>query len=161
MNVQQAIHDSPLGPLWLEVSAAGVQRVAFDPPAGGPASAPAGNQALLDAVRRQLDAYFSGRLRRFELPLAALGTPFQQRVWHALCGIDHGRTCSYRDIAQRIGAPAAVRAVGAANGRNPIAIVVPCHRVIGADGSLTGYAGGLERKQKLLVLEAACRPVAP
>lgn len=145
-----AIHDSPLGPLWLTASDAGLQRIEFGPP-----EAPVGAaHPVLEAARRQLDGYFAGTRQRFDLPLAAAGTPFQQRVWQALRTIPHGHTCSYLDIARRIGAPAAVRAVGAANGRNPIAIVVPCHRVIGANGSLTGYAGGLERKRFLLALEA-------
>ncbi|MGV2705456.1 UNVERIFIED_CONTAM: methylated-DNA--[protein]-cysteine S-methyltransferase [Aeromonas salmonicida] len=98
-------------------------------------------------------AYFAGRLQRFTLPLAAHGTAFQQAVWQALCDIPYGETCSYGDIARAIGKPAAVRAVGAANGRNPLSIIVPCHRVIGQNGSLTGYAGGLPIKQQLLALE--------
>lgn len=98
-------------------------------------------------------AYFAGRLQRFTLPLAAHGTAFQQAVWQALCDIPYGETRSYGDIARAIGKPAAVRAVGAANGRNPLSIIVPCHRVIGQNGSLTGYAGGLPIKQQLLALE--------
>ena len=105
-------------------------------------------------ARRQLGAYFAGELTAFDLPLAPRGTPFQKRVWEALRSIPYGRTASYRDIAVLVGNPAAVRAVGAANGRNPISIIVPCHRVIGADGSLTGYGGGMERKRWLLDLEA-------
>ncbi|MBP8221372.1 MAG: methylated-DNA--[protein]-cysteine S-methyltransferase, partial [Aeromonadaceae bacterium] len=97
--------------------------------------------------------YFAGRLQRFTLPLAAHGTAFQQAVWQALCDIPYGETRSYGDIARAIGKPAAVRAVGAANGRNPLSIIVPCHRVIGQNGSLTGYAGGLPIKQQLLALE--------
>jgi methylated-DNA-[protein]-cysteine S-methyltransferase len=102
----------------------------------------------------QLAEYFAGARARFELPLAATGTPFQLRVWRALCEIAYGTTISYRELAQRIGAPLAVRAVGAANGRNPLSLVVPCHRVVGSDRSLTGYAGGLERKRWLLDHEA-------
>ncbi|MFB0721339.1 methylated-DNA--[protein]-cysteine S-methyltransferase [Aeromonas salmonicida] len=98
-------------------------------------------------------AYFAGRLQRFTLPLAAHGTAFQQAVWQALCDIPYGETRSYGDIARIIGKPAAGRAVGAANGRNPLSIIVPCHRVIGQNGSLTGYAGGLPIKQQLLALE--------
>ena len=98
-------------------------------------------------------AYFAGRLQRFTLPLAAHGTAFQQAVWQALCDIPYGETRSYGDIARTIGKPAAVRVVGAANGRNPLSIIVPCHRVIGQNGSLTGYAGGLPIKQQLLALE--------
>jgi methylated-DNA-[protein]-cysteine S-methyltransferase len=101
----------------------------------------------------EFDAYFSGRLQHFTLPLAAHGTAFQQAVWQALCDIPYGETRSYSDIARAIGKPNAVRAVGAANGRNPLSIIVPCHRVIGQNGSLTGYAGGLEIKKALLALE--------
>ncbi|MDH1899273.1 methylated-DNA--[protein]-cysteine S-methyltransferase [Aeromonas caviae] len=101
--------------------------------------------------------YFAGRLQRFTLPLAPRGTAFQQAVWQALCDIPYGETRSYGDIARAIGKPNAVRAVGAANGRNPLSIIIPCHRVIGQNGSLTGYAGGLPIKQALLTLERASR----
>ncbi|ATM01080.1 methylated-DNA--[protein]-cysteine S-methyltransferase [Aeromonas bestiarum] len=101
----------------------------------------------------EFDAYFAGRLQRFTLPLAARGTAFQQAVWQALCDIPYGETRSYGEIARTIGKPSASRAVGAANGRNPLSIIVPCHRVIGQNGSLTGYAGGLPIKQELLRLE--------
>lgn len=101
----------------------------------------------------EFEAYFAGRLQRFTLPLAASGTEFQQAVWQALCDIPYGETRSYGDIARAIGKPNAMRAVGAANGRNPLSIIVPCHRVIGQNGSLTGYAGGLEIKKALLQLE--------
>lgn len=111
----------------------------------------------LSAVRSQLEEYFRGARREFDLPLAPRGTDFQRRVWDALREIPFGRTVSYIDIARRLGDPAAVRAVGAANGRNPIPIVVPCHRVIGADGSLVGFGGGIERKRWLLAHE---RPAA-
>jgi len=111
------------------------------------------DDAALNEPRAQLEAYFAGELREFALPLAARGTPFQQRVWLALCAIPYGETISYGELARRIGQPAASRAVGLANGRNPIAIVVPCHRVIGAHGSLTGYGGGLARKRWLLAHE--------
>ena len=105
------------------------------------------------AAREQLAAYFAGERTAFELPVAPTGTPFQREVWQALTEIPYGTTCSYGELAQRIGKPAAVRAVGLANGRNPVSIVVPCHRVVGADGSLTGYGGGIERKRFLLDLE--------
>jgi methylated-DNA-[protein]-cysteine S-methyltransferase len=105
------------------------------------------------AVAEQLDAYFAGELTAFELPLAAQGSEFEHRVWDALCEIPYGETVSYGTIAARIGEPGAARAVGRANGRNPISIIVPCHRVIGADGSLTGYGGGLPTKRALLDLE--------
>ena len=107
-----------------------------------------------DAVRDQLAAYFAGDLTEFDLPLAPRGTDFQQRVWEQLRGIGYGETASYGEVAHRLGMTnAASRAVGLANGRNPIPIVIPCHRVIGANGTLTGYAGGLPRKQTLLELE--------
>ncbi len=109
---------------------------------------------VLERARAQLDAYFAGTQQEFDLPLAPAGTGFQRRVWHALTTIPYGTTISYRALAERIGQPTATRAVGLANGRNPIAIVIPCHRVIGADGSLTGYGGGLDRKRTLLDLEA-------
>lgn len=120
---------------------------------------------LLAEARRQLVEYFAGDRTGFDLPLRVRGTGFQARVWAALAGISYGRTRSYREIAAEIGRPTAVRAVGAANGRNPLPIVVPCHRVIGADGSLTGYAGGLATKTWLLrherqVLDARGDPLA-
>ena len=111
------------------------------------------DEAPLRDARRQLEEYFAGERREFSLALDAAGTGFQRRVWEALRGIPFGATMSYGGLARRIGNPRAVRAVGLANGRNPISIVVPCHRVIGADGSLTGYGGGLERKRFLLALE--------
>jgi len=108
---------------------------------------------VLDAAVDQMEAYFAGDLKEFDLPLAATGTDFQRRVWAELCRIPYGETVSYMHVAEAIGDRKAVRAVGLANGRNPIAIVVPCHRVIGANGKLTGYAGGLWRKERLLSLE--------
>lgn len=111
------------------------------------------DSAVFADVVEQLEAYFAGQRRTFDVPVAAKGTAFQRRVWSALQEIPYGSTWTYRDVAVRIGAPAAVRAVGLANGRNPISIIVPCHRVIGANGSLTGYGGGLANKQVLLDLE--------
>jgi len=107
------------------------------------------------AAADQLDAYFAGERTTFDLPLAARGSDFQQRVWAALLGIPYGATESYGDLAQRIGLPGAARAVGLANGKNPIGIVIPCHRVVGSNGSLTGYGGGLDRKRQLVDLERA------
>jgi methylated-DNA-[protein]-cysteine S-methyltransferase len=107
------------------------------------------------AAARQLDAYFAGELTTFDLPLATYGSKFQQRVWAALQTIPYGETESYGELAERIGSPGGARAVGLANGKNPIAIVLPCHRVVGSDGSLTGYGGGLDRKRQLLDLEQA------
>ena len=113
-------------------------------------------------VRRQLDEYFAGSRRSFDLPLVPAGTPFQSRVWEALARIPWGTTVTYGELAARVGRPGAARAVGAAVGRNPISIVVPCHRVVGAGGALTGYAGGLDRKAFLLALEGqpAIEPAA-
>lgn len=111
------------------------------------------DKVVLAPFLAQFEAYFAGHLQRFTLPLAPRGTAFQQAVWQALCDIPYGETRSYSDIARAIGKPNAVRAVGAANGRNPLSIIIPCHRVIGQNGSLTGYAGGLPIKQALLTLE--------
>ena len=105
------------------------------------------------AAADQLDAYFAGDLTTFDLPLAPRGSDFQQRVWAALREIPYGETESYGQLAERIGSPGGARAVGLANGKNPIGIIIPCHRVVGADGSLTGYGGGIERKRQLLDLE--------
>lgn len=106
------------------------------------------------ALARELDAYFAGTLRQFTVPLDLRGTAFQLRVWELLCEIPYGETRSYGEIAQVLGNPKATRAVGQANGRNPVSIIVPCHRVIGSDGRLTGYGGGLHRKRALLDLES-------
>lgn len=111
------------------------------------------DNTALPAAREQVAAYFARELRDFDLPLAAGGTPFQERVWAALRRVPYGTTCTYAELAAELGQPTATRAVGSANGRNPIGIVVPCHRVIGADGALRGYAGGVERKRVLLDLE--------
>jgi methylated-DNA-[protein]-cysteine S-methyltransferase len=108
----------------------------------------------LKPVVDQLDSYFCGNLTRFDLPLDLAGTEFQLKVWQALCRIPYGTTCAYGQIAKALGQPGAARAVGLANNHNPVPIIVPCHRVIGADGSLTGYGGGLPRKRRLLDLEA-------
>jgi len=111
-----------------------------------------------EAAADQLQEYFAGRLRKFSVPLDLRGTPFQRQVWEQLGHIPYGETRSYRQIAQALGRPKAARAVGQATGSNPVAIIVPCHRVIGANGRLTGYGGGLPRKQDLLELEASHRP---
>jgi methylated-DNA-[protein]-cysteine S-methyltransferase len=116
--------------------------------------ADADDSPLLRLCRQQLEEYFEGRRRSFDFPMKQAGTGFQQRVWQQLLEIPFGKTCSYRDLSKRIGDVKAIRAVGTANGRNSLAIVVPCHRVIGSDRSLTGYAGGLPRKQWLLEHEA-------
>ena len=111
------------------------------------------DEPVLDETERQLGEYFRGERMRFELPIRLNGTPFQKEVWQTLCGIPYGETVSYGDIAVRIGRPKACRAVGMANHRNPVSIIVPCHRVIGADGRLTGYGGGLSVKEALLMHE--------
>jgi methylated-DNA-[protein]-cysteine S-methyltransferase len=107
----------------------------------------------LDDLKTQLTGYFSGTRKSFDIPLAPKGTPFQLAVWNALLEIPYGDTVTYAELARRIGKPSAVRAVGAANGANPIPVIIPCHRVIGSNGTLTGYGGGIERKQWLLALE--------
>jgi methylated-DNA-[protein]-cysteine S-methyltransferase len=110
---------------------------------------------LFEQARVQLGEYFAGERRCFDLPLQPKGTPFQQRVWRELEGIPHGATLPYAEVARRVGKPTAARAVGAAVGRNPLTILVPCHRVVGQNGSLTGFAGGLDRKERLLNLESS------
>jgi methylated-DNA-[protein]-cysteine S-methyltransferase len=142
--------DTPIGTVWLARDDQGLRRVAFT----GDAGARSTDGLLVDAAE-QLLAYFDGELEDFELPLSPGGTPFQRRVWDAVSAIPYGVTTSYSALAASIGSPTAWRAVGAANGRNPLPIVVPCHRVVGAAGSLTGYGGGLERKRALLDLEAS------
>lgn len=110
--------------------------------------------AWASKVRHQFTEYFEGTRKRFDLPLAPQGTPFQQRVWLGLLDIPFGKTCSYMELSRKLGDEKVIRAVGRANGQNPIAIIIPCHRVVGSDGSLTGYAGGLEMKKNLLDHEA-------
>lgn len=138
--------DVPLGPIEIRASDTGLTSLAFT----GQTTHSRRPNAITEACSRQLHAYFQGELTIFDLPLAPCGSEFQRSVWQALQEIPYGETRSYRDLAAAIDRPKAVRAVGAANGRNPIAIIVPCHRVIGANGKLTGYAGGLPRKQWLL-----------
>ena len=150
--------DSPVGPLLLAASDDGLHVIEFHESrhrVQRGADWQAGDHALLRETSRQLDEYFAGTRRSFDLPLAPRGTAFQCEVWHALSTIAFGETISYAQLAQRVGRPSAMRAVGAANGRNPLPIVLPCHRVIGADGSLTGFGGGLPTKQFLLQLEGA------
>ena len=147
--------ESPVGELLIVADEAAVRMIGFRE-GQHPGSVKEGwrqGGSLVAEVGRQLDEYFEGRRRQFDLPLAPSGTPFQLRAWKALQDIPYGATRSYGEQARAMGQPKAVRAVGAANGRNPIAIVVPCHRVIGGDGRLTGYGGGLDVKQYLLELE--------
>jgi methylated-DNA-[protein]-cysteine S-methyltransferase len=155
MSAFFATIESPLGPLLLASDNSGLTEICFP---NGKQSAKAKtdwkeDSAQLKEVTRQLRAYFAGELETFDLSLAPEGTPFQQKVWSELCKIPYGETISYGELARRIGNPNASRAVGLANGSNPIPIVIPCHRVIGANGKLTGYGGGLPIKEKLLALE--------
>jgi len=153
MNYAQI--ESPLGPLLLAADDAGLRQILFvngRHPAR-PDKSWKENHAPLKQTIQQLHAYFAGELEQFTLPLAPEGTPFQLEVWRRLCEIPYGETISYGDLARRIGNPNASRAVGLANGSNPIPIVIPCHRVIGSNGKLTGYGGGLPIKEKLLALE--------
>jgi len=151
--------DSPIGPLTLiaqdgRLAGVHMEVTRYEPDAAAlGAAVPSESEPVLDAAAGQLGAYFSGELTSFDLPLTLGGTEFQRAVWAGLRAIGYGETISYSELARRIGQPSATRAVGLANGRNPVAIVVPCHRVIGADGSLTGYGGGMERKRFLLGLE--------
>lgn len=159
MPLASTTMDSPVGRLTLVAGEAALVAILWeqDPPARvrlGPL-APDPAHPLLVRAARQLGEYFAGTRQRFDLPLAFQGTDFQRAVWQALLTIPYGQTRSYREIARQIGRPAAVRAVGAANGRNPLSIVAPCHRVVGSDGALTGFAGGLEAKRHLLALEGA------
>ncbi|MEX2582316.1 MAG: methylated-DNA--[protein]-cysteine S-methyltransferase [Gemmatimonadota bacterium] len=149
------VQESPIGDLRLTSDGESITGIRMLDPDEDPRPTPAFvyDPAPFAAAGEQLTAYFRGELEDFDFALAPHGTPFQMTVWETLRSIPYGETISYAELARRIGNPAAVRAVGAANGRNPLPIVLPCHRVIGADGSLTGYGGGLERKRKLLELE--------
>ena len=147
-----AVLETPLGPLALvsdgsALTAATFARLADE--AGEP-----GTDAVLADALRQLAAYFGGDRAAFTVPVAPHGTPFQRRVWSALAEVPHGETVGYGALAARLGQPGGAQAVGAANGQNPVAVVVPCYRVVGADGGLVGYAGGLHRKRALLDLES-------
>lgn len=151
-----AVMDSPLGELTLFGDGEALAGVKTPAKNGTPRAIPEGwiaDASAFSEVTRQLAAYFAGELREFTLPLAPSGTEWQARVWQGLTTIPYGRTASYGDLARELGQPTASRAVGTANGRNPISIIVPCHRVIGANGALTGYSGGLHRKEFLLALE--------
>jgi methylated-DNA-[protein]-cysteine S-methyltransferase len=149
--------DSPIGRLLLAGEGDGLIQLGFQcgPRPLRPADSWIADAAPFEAPIAQLTEYFAGRRRAFDLRLAPRGTEFQRRVWRALTDIPYGKTISYGELARRIGRPGASRAVGLANGANPLPIVVPCHRVIGADGTLTGFGGGLPIKRKLLALEAA------
>jgi methylated-DNA-[protein]-cysteine S-methyltransferase len=153
------VHDSPIGPLTLAAEDGALVGVWFESASDIP-GATNDRDPLLDRVRGELDEYFAGERREFTVALSTGGTPFQRKVWAALQRVRYGTTTSYGAIASTIGAPKAVRAVGAANGANPIPIIIPCHRIIGANGSLTGFGGGIERKVFLLELEAGAGRLA-
>jgi methylated-DNA-[protein]-cysteine S-methyltransferase len=148
-----AIYDSPIGPLTLVADGDAVAGLYMAEHRHQPPLVGHRDDTVLPALREQLTAYFARELKEFDVAVSVRGTDFQRRVWAALREIPYGATWSYGDLAEHIGSPTAVRAVGLANGKNPVSIVVPCHRVVGANGSLTGYGGGLERKQHLLELE--------
>lgn len=150
--------ESPVGTLLLAAGDDGLQLIEFQRPRHPMARLhewQPGENDITRLAARQLAEYFAGARRQFDLPLDPRGTPFQRTVWQALVSIQYGDTISYAQLAQRVGKPSAVRAVGAANGRNPLPLVLPCHRVIGSDGSLTGFGGGLPTKEFLLRMEGA------
>jgi methylated-DNA-[protein]-cysteine S-methyltransferase len=152
---QMVVLDSPLGPLTLISDGTFLRELQFGGDSHGVHACSMDSEEplwcpALTQARRELVAYFEGRLQEFSIPYKMQGTPFQKRVWRALCDVPFGTTCTYSELAARIGSPQGARAVGVALGRNPIAIVVPCHRVIGANGSLTGFGGGLDTKRLLL-----------
>jgi methylated-DNA-[protein]-cysteine S-methyltransferase len=154
---------SPVGPLLIAASDAGLHALEFPSnrhPVKHWSPWESGDHAVLRETQSQLDAYFAGTLTTFDLPLAPRGTAFQEQVWTTLAAIPYGNTWSYLDLANALGKPTATRAVGAANGRNPLPIVLPCHRVIGANGALTGFGGGLPTKEFLLRLEGVL-PAGP
>lgn len=148
--MQTRIIDTPLCRIWLEAEDGCLTGLRFS---GCEESNSGDSQAVLDAAQHQIEEYFEGRRRAFDLPIRLKGTAFQQAVWRALMEIPYGETATYGEIARRIGREKACRAVGMANHVNPISLIVPCHRVIGADGTLTGYGGGLAIKKGLLALE--------
>lgn len=155
-GLAQGVIETPLGPLTALASDAGLMGLWFDQQQHAPGALEApvdDDQRWIAQARAELALYFAGRLREFRVTLAPQGTGFQEAVWRRLCAIPCGDTASYGRIAREVGSPQASRAVGAAVGRNPITLIVPCHRVIGENGTLTGYAGGLHRKQALLDIE--------
>ena len=154
MTSAWTIYESPLGPLTLVAGDGGLRRLQF-PHDGGPPDEAGGDPVVLAPIVNQLEEYFAGARRAFDVTLDLRGTPFQRAVWDQLLTIPYGTTRSYGELARTIGRPDRARAVGAAVGATPVPIIVPCHRMIGADGSLTGYGGGLPRKRALLDLEAA------
>lgn len=157
MTLSWCVIDSPVGPLLLADDNGGLSRVHFDGDRDSSSLPPEQRceTPLLREARQQIDAYFAGRLKGFDLPLSPTGTAFQMNVWRALIDIPYGETISYAELARRVDSPRAFRAVGSANGSNPIALIIPCHRVIATGGGLGGYGGGLDRKRWLLALEGA------
>ena len=155
------LYESPHGEMLLAATDAAVSGVYFSGQKYFPKDESgwrrSGDHAALRQAKQELAEYFAGTRDRFDVALDPLGTPFQRAVWNAICTVRYGETISYGELARRAGAAGRARAVGAATGRNPVGVIVPCHRIVGADGSLTGYAGGLERKRALLALEAGER----
>jgi methylated-DNA-[protein]-cysteine S-methyltransferase len=157
-TIHYSLMDSPAGTLLLAASSRGLRCLQFH---RGKLPAAARNETWIESpshlrpYEEKIQAYFRGELRDFDFELDLVGTDFQKKCWNALRAIPYGQTCSYAELARKVGRPNAFRAVGQANHRNPVAIIVPCHRVIGANGTLTGYGGGLEVKEKLLQLEGA------
>jgi methylated-DNA-[protein]-cysteine S-methyltransferase len=154
MSMHETTYASPIGPITLRADDDVLTALTF-----GAGDDTGGDNAVLAAARAQLDEYFAGARTEFDLPLRLSGSPWEERVWAQLRTIPYGETATYGELAARLGAPTAARAVGSANGRNPISIVVPCHRVIGSTGALTGYAWGVERKAALLDLERGALPL--
>ena len=154
-------YDSPQGRMLLVANDEGLCGVYFDGQKYLPDIDPAWrhdpNHTTLEQAKRELEEYFAGERKRFEAALAPEGTPFQRAVWRAISTVAFGETITYGELAKRAGSPGSARAAGAATGRNPISVIVPCHRIVGSDGSLTGYAGGIERKRALLALESGVR----
>lgn len=151
MTTYSALYTSPIGPLTITADEKYLKEIRF----GSPVNTENPNK-ITKATIQQLKLYFSGKLKKFDLPLSPEGTEFQKLAWKTLRSIKYGKTISYSEQTQKMGRDKGFRAVGAANGRNPISIVIPCHRVVGKSGKLTGYAGGLDIKEKLLELERSC-----
>jgi methylated-DNA-[protein]-cysteine S-methyltransferase len=154
MDMYETTYTSPIGPIRLRADEDALRELTFGPGADGPADHP-----VLAAACAQLDEYFAGERTAFDLPLQLDGSRWERRVWEQLEAIPYGTTVTYGELAARLDAPTSARAVGAANGRNPVSIVVPCHRVVGTRGALTGYAWGVERKAALLALEQGMLPL--
>lgn len=157
MTMYFAFIETPVGRLLTSADEAGLRRLTFADVAAEPEGGWTEDSTRFADLEQQLAAYFDGQLRMFTLKLAPEGTAFQRQVWEAVCGIPYGQQRTYADLARQLGKPTAARAVGAANARNPLPIVIPCHRVVGSQGELTGYLGGLETKRQLLRLEQTAK----